>query len=161
MKKDEVFKEDIQKPYDFKFGSSVANVFDDMVNRSVPFYGEIQRMVAELSAAHAIPGTKVYDLGCSTGTTMIGMNAMIAEEIAFVGVDDSPEMLEKCHSKLQEAHFTRQVDLVCEDLNKSVTINNASVVVLCLLLMLLLFFVVFRFCRYISIYRRAGTHIYI
>jgi len=134
MIKDEVFKEDIQKPYDFKFGSSVANVFDDMVNRSVPFYGEIQRMVAELSAAHAIPGTKVYDLGCSTGTTMIGMNAMIAEEIAFVGVDDSPEMLEKCHSKLQEARFTRHVDLVCEDLNKSVTIHNASVVVLCLTL---------------------------
>lgn len=134
MKKDEVFKKDIQKPYDFKFGSSVANVFDDMVNRSVPFYGEIQRMVAELSAAHAIPGTKVYDLGCSTGTTMIGMNAMIAADIAFVGVDDSPEILEKCHSNLQEALTTRQFELVCEDLNQSVSINNASVVVLCLTL---------------------------
>jgi tRNA (cmo5U34)-methyltransferase len=134
MVKDEVFKEGIDKPYDFKFGASVANVFDDMVNRSVPFYGEIQRMIAELSCAHAIPGTRVYDLGCSTGTTMIGMNTMIPEEIAFVGVDDSPEMLQKCNSKLKDAGFSRKVDLVCEDLNDCVTISNASVVVLCLTL---------------------------
>ena len=130
MPKDEVFKDEIHQPYDFKFGTTVANVFDDMVNRSVPFYGEMQRMIAELAATHAMPGTLVYDLGCSTGTTMIGMNTMIAEDVAFVGIDDSQQMLEKCNSKLQEANFTRKVELICEDLNQSVTINNASVVVL-------------------------------
>lgn len=134
MTKDEVFKEDIKKPYDFKFGDAVVNVFDDMVNRSVPFYGEMQRMIAELAANYVQPGTNVYDLGCSTGTTMIGMNTMIDDSIAFIGVDDSPEMLEKCKQKLQEANFTRKVEYVCEDLNKSVTIKNASVAVLCLTL---------------------------
>ena len=59
---------------------------------------------------------------------------MIAEDVAFVGIDDSQQMLEKCNSKLQEANFTRKVELICEDLNQSVTINNASVVVLCLTL---------------------------
>ena len=38
--KDEVFKDEIEKASDFKFSANVANVFDDMVNRSVPFYGE-------------------------------------------------------------------------------------------------------------------------
>lgn len=132
--RDEVFKKEVEKAYDFKFGTTVANVFDDMVNRSVPFYGEIQRMVAELAAEHARPETRVYDLGCSTGTTMIGMNSMIDNDITFIGVDDSPEMLEKCRQKLQESGFTRKVDLVCEDLNQSVSIQNASVVVLCLTL---------------------------
>ena len=44
----------------------------------------------------------VYDLGCSTGTTMIGMNTMVDQNIRFIGVDDSQEMLDKCKSKLME-----------------------------------------------------------
>ncbi len=131
---DEVFKEDISKPFDFKFGSKVANVFDDMVNRSVPFYGEIQRMVAELAADHAQQGTDVYDLGCSTGTTLIGMDTLVTENIRFIGVDDSIEMLEKCEQKLKEAGLSRPFDLQVADLQKNVNIQNASVVVLCLTL---------------------------
>lgn len=134
MGKDEVFKETIEKASDFKFGANVANVFDDMVNRSVPFYGEIQRMVAELAAEHARPGSDVYDLGCSTGTTMVGMNTMVDQGIRFIGVDDSQEMLDKCKSKLTELGFTRNYDLRCEDLNQGVKVSNASVAILCLTL---------------------------
>jgi tRNA (cmo5U34)-methyltransferase len=134
MGKDEVFKEEIEKASDFKFGAGVAKVFDDMVNRSVPYYGEMQRMMAELAADHAKPGTLVYDLGCSTGTTMIGMDTMVDKNIKFVGVDDSPQMLDKCKSKLMELGFSRDYDLKLADLNQGVEINNASVVVLCLTL---------------------------
>ncbi|HRG93508.1 MAG TPA: methyltransferase domain-containing protein, partial [Chitinophagaceae bacterium] len=107
MGKDEVFRDEIEKASDFKFGANVAKVFDDMVNRSVPFYGEIQRMMAELSANHAAEGSFVYDLGCSTGTTMIGMNTMVNQQIRFIGIDDSQEMLDKCKSKLMELGFSR------------------------------------------------------
>jgi tRNA (cmo5U34)-methyltransferase len=134
MGKDEVFKEEIEKASDFKFGENVARVFDDMVNRSVPYYGEIQRMMAELAADHAKPGADVYDLGCSTGTTMIGMDTMVNQNIRFIGVDDSQEMLDKCKSKLLELGFSRDYELRCADLNKGVKITNASVVVLCLTL---------------------------
>src|SRR5436190_4034342 len=134
MGKDEVFKEEIEKASDFKFGENVARVFDDMVNRSVPYYGEIQRMMAELAADHAKPGADVYDLGCSTGTTMIGMDTMVNQNIRFIGVDDSQEMLDKCKSKLLELGFSRDYELRCADLNKGVRITNASVVVLCLTL---------------------------
>ncbi len=137
MPQDEVFKDEIKKASDFKFGSTVANVFDDMVNRSVPYYGEIQRMVAELAADHALEGSSIYDLGCSTGTTMIGMNTMVADDVQFVGIDDSPEMLEKCRKKLEEAGFTRPYDLRVADLNQGASIDNASVVVLCLTLQFL------------------------
>ena len=92
---DQVFKEEIKKPSDFKFGATVANAFDDMVERSVPFYNEIQRMIIELAAEHALPGTNVVDLGCSTGTTMIGLNPLVDDSIKFIGLDDSAEMLKK------------------------------------------------------------------
>ncbi|MBL7758433.1 MAG: carboxy-S-adenosyl-L-methionine synthase CmoA [Chitinophagaceae bacterium] len=134
MGKDEVFKTEIEQVSDFKFGANVASVFDDMVNRSVPYYGEMQRMMAELAADHAREGSDVYDLGCSTGTTMVGMNTLVNPGIRFVGIDDSAEMLDKCKSKLTELGFTRPFDLRCADLNQGVQIENASVVVLCLTL---------------------------
>jgi tRNA (cmo5U34)-methyltransferase len=131
---DEVFKEEVKKAFDFKFSAKVANVFDDMVNRSVPFYGEIQRMIAELAADHAQKDTHVYDLGCSTGTTLIGMDVSVPPDIRFIGVDDSFEMLEKCEQKLKEAGVVRPYELKVADLHQSAEINNASVVVLCLTL---------------------------
>jgi len=132
--KDHVFKEEIKTAADFKFGTTVANVFDDMVNRSVPFYGEMQRMMAELAADYAKPGTDVYDLGCATGATLIGMDTSIPQDIRFIGIDDSPEMLDKCRIKLNEAGFSRPFELRVADLNQGVEISNASVVVLCLTL---------------------------
>ncbi|TAK61522.1 carboxy-S-adenosyl-L-methionine synthase CmoA [Methylobacter sp.] len=134
MDKDQVFKEAIQKTADFKFGTAVASVFDDMVNRSVPFYGEMQRMIAEQAADYAKSGTDVYDLGCATGTTLIGMNTSINEDIRFIGIDDSPEMLVKCQTKLEEAGFKRPFELRVADLNQNVDISNASVAILCLTL---------------------------
>lgn len=134
MGKDEVFKDEIEKASDFKFSESVAKVFDDMVNRSVPFYGEIQRMMAELAADHAKDGSDVYDLGCSTGTTMICMDTMVKPDIRFIGIDDSQKMLDKCKSKLLEVGFSRNYELRCADLSQGVKITNASVVVLCLTL---------------------------
>lgn len=134
MDKDRVFKEQTQKASDFKFGTAVANVFDDMVNRSVPFYGEMQRMIAELAADHAKTGTSVYDLGCATGTTLIGMNTSVSEDIEFIGIDDSPEMLAKCRIKLEESGFKRPYALRVGDLNQSIDMPNASVAILCLTL---------------------------
>jgi tRNA (cmo5U34)-methyltransferase len=131
---DKVFSEEIKKPSDFKFGAVVANAFDDMVERSVPFYNEIQRMIIELAIEHALPETNIVDLGCSTGTTMIGINPFVNENIKFIGVDDSPEMLKKCEVKLQEENFKRPYELVIADLNEEIKIENASVVILCLTL---------------------------
>jgi tRNA (cmo5U34)-methyltransferase len=132
--KDEVFKEKYSTSSDFKFTGKVARVFDDMVNRSVPFYQEIQRMVAEMSATYSGDNTNVYDLGCSTGTTMIQIDEMVSAKCKFVGIDDSAAMLEKCRAKLTEVGFHHDYELEVADLNAEVSISNASVVVICLTL---------------------------
>lgn len=131
---DEFFKDEIKKVSDFKFSNKVAKVFDDMVSRSVPFYSEIQRMISEIAADHIQPGTNVYDLGCSTGTTMIGMDTMIPDDVKFIGLDDSKEMLQKCDQKLKEAGFKRPYDLIEANMQEGFKIENASVAVLCLTL---------------------------
>jgi tRNA (cmo5U34)-methyltransferase len=105
-----------------------------MVSRSVPFYEEMQRMIAELAADHYQDETNIYDLGCSTGATMIQMDESMPPHIRFIGIDDSPDMLEKCREKLAEAGFERPVKLEVADLNDNINISKASVVVLCLTL---------------------------
>lgn len=132
--KDEVFKDTLSRPSDFKFSSKVAGVFDDMVVRSVPYYIEMQRMMGEIAADQYQENTNVYDLGCSTGTTLICMNESVPALAKFIGIDDSPDMLKKCRDKLVEAGFTRPYELQVQDLNEGVKIENASVVVLCLTL---------------------------
>lgn len=132
--KDEVFREAQSNVEDFHFGNKVAQVFDDMVSRSVPFYGEMQRMMSEIAADFATPDSVIYDLGCATGTTMIGLNTTIDNSIKFVGIDESEDMLNKCRENLVNAGFTRPFDLRADNLNHRIDLSNASVVVLCLTL---------------------------
>lgn len=134
METDKIFKNKIEKSTDFKFDETVVNVFDDMVGRSVPFYLEIQRMITELAKDYSVPNTSLYDLGCSTGTTMLSLNKVVDDSIKFVGIDDSAQMLELCNSNFKAEKFSRQFELVSADLNKPIVLNNASVVVLCLTL---------------------------
>ncbi len=105
-----------------------------MLDRSVPFYQEIQRMIAEMATDFAAPGTNVYDLGCSTGTTLLNLDVTVNPGIKFIGVDYSKEMLKRCHEKLRQHNFKRPHQLICADLNQGVEIQNASMVLMVLTL---------------------------
>jgi len=132
--RDEVFRKEQPRVEDFKFNREVAKVFDDMVGRSVPFYAEQQRMITEMAVDFATPGSNVYDLGCSTGTTFLDLHPRLDPTVKFVGVDNSEEMLKKCRQKLTDAGVDRPLDLQCLDLNTGVPIENASIVMLILTL---------------------------
>ena|SRR5688572_12966169 len=131
---DKVFDSSLKRISDFKFGENVVRVFDDMVSRSVPFYEEIQRMIGEQTLDFATPGTSIYDLGCSTGTTLLGIDPILEGGVNFVGIDNSPEMVERCIQNFKESGVKRNFDIRFGDLNEGVKIENASVVILCLTL---------------------------
>jgi tRNA (cmo5U34)-methyltransferase len=119
---------------DYRFDADVAGVFDDMVTRSVPLYGEIQRMIGEMAADVVTPGSRVYDLGCSTGTTMLALDPSVTPDATFVGIDSSEDMLAKCREKLGARGFARPYELQCLDLNDGVRVENASLALLVLTL---------------------------
>ncbi len=121
---------------DFDFGAETARVFDDMLHRSVPFYSEVERMVAELAADFAAPGTEIYDLGCSTCTTAVQVAKLLPQgfDVRFVGIDSSQEMLDLARQKLTESQFPFPYELVQADLNRDVEIEDASSVLLVLTL---------------------------
>lgn len=134
METDNIFKQKITKSTDFKFDKTVVDVFDDMVVRSVPFYLEMQRMITELANDYTVPGTSLYDLGCSTGTTLLSLNRVLDPSVKLVGIDESRQMLDMCSSNLKKEMISRPFDLIIGDLNQSVDLKNASTVVLCLTL---------------------------
>ncbi len=131
--KDQLFA-DKRRASDFKFGKETANVFDDMVSRSVPYYEEIQRMVCELAGKFALPGTNIYDIGCATGTTLDKLRYLTEQDITLIGIDNSDEMLAKARSKLDLTEKESRIKLQNTDLNKLNNIDNASVVILLLTL---------------------------
>jgi len=126
-RRDQLFEE--QKPIraSFTFDKAVADVFDDMVSRSVPFYEELQKCVVELTWAFAAPGSAVYDLGCSTGTTLkLLAEAITDPTIRLIGYDNSEAMLEQASMKL--ATCRDQVDLRLRNIDPDVPLTDASVV---------------------------------
>ena len=118
---------------DFNFGTETANVFDDMLHRSVPFYDEVQRMITEIVTDFAVDGSNVYDLGCSTCATFRRLQD-IDKEVTFIGIDDSTAMLARADAELKRANFSRSYVLRRQDMHQGLEINNASVVIMCLTL---------------------------
>src|SRR5688500_13544022 len=134
MQQDTVFATSGAGQRDFRFDGTTAAVFDDMVARSVPLYPELQSMTAQLADDFAVSGTDVYDLGCSTGTTLIEMDRRISAEVRLIGVDNSAEMLERGREKLAGLDFRHPYDFRHADLHCDAAVNNASVVVMLLTL---------------------------
>ncbi len=133
-RRDEVFAAADTAVGDFAFNAKVAAVFDDMVSRSVPYYGEIQRMVCELAGDFAEADTNLYDIGCSTATTLLGLDALVDPAVRFVGIDNAPDMIEKAREKIVQANTSRAIDLRVSDLHYGADIHNASVVMMLLTL---------------------------
>jgi tRNA (cmo5U34)-methyltransferase len=136
MTRDQLFATPRERVDDFNFGHDTAAVFDDMLGRSVPFYDEIQRMTAEIAGEFAQEGSSLFDLGCSTGTTLALLDPVCPPDVKFVGVDNSADMLEKADEKLKACGLTRPYELRLQDL-QDVTLENASVVVMTLTLQFL------------------------
>jgi len=117
---------------DFTFDEQTAGVFDDMLVRSVPFYLEQQAMIQELARKHVVPGTRVYDLGCSTGTTLINLAKDAGRQAKrLIGYDNAEPMLAKAREKIAAQGLDQLIQVAPADLNRLFALEKASFVTLC------------------------------
>jgi tRNA (cmo5U34)-methyltransferase len=97
--KDNLFKVD-SIPEDFVFNERVVEVFDDMLDRSIPYYREVIDGSAQLLDRFLVSGDTVYDLGCATGTSLLLFCRLLAhKQLHFVGLDTSAPMLDRAQLK--------------------------------------------------------------
>lgn len=116
--KDTIFNVDTIEE-DFVFNQRVVEVFDDMVDRSVPFYRQVIASTAELLSRLTVEGDVVYDLGCSTGTSLLECARILGDRnLHFVGVDNSGPMLEKATLKAELHGKKEQVSFRLEDITE-------------------------------------------
>lgn len=101
----------------FSFDENVAEVFDDMIARSVPLYAEVQQLIPTLALLRDEPTIRVVDLGCSTGTSLIALAQALPEvDLELIGVDNSPAMLAECERKLDRLGLNRRVSVFEADI---------------------------------------------
>ena len=118
-------------PVPFAFNEEVAQVFDDMVSRSVPLYKEVALLVAEWTNKFYQPGTTIYDIGCSTGTTIDLAARYLShfdKKAIFIGIDTSEPMLARAKSKLAGWNKEHEIQLTSHSA-LDVQYCNASVVI--------------------------------
>lgn len=127
--RDELFREPLSSSAGFEFNSDVANVFDDMINRSIPFYGEVQSMIVDFASQFYTRDSTIYDLGCSTGLMMARLATSLKGVRKIIGIDNSEPMMAKTRECLSAIETDTQIELLCKDL-RDVEISDASVVVM-------------------------------
>lgn len=137
INKDRIFSTPLDQVPPFEFDENVVNVFDDMINRSVPFYREIVIRQAQLAAFFYKPGTMIYDLGCSHGNFGISFIAEIGNrDFRMTAIDSSEPMVERCRKRINDTGMSEKIDLLCSDI-RDIDIKNSSVTVMNLTLQFL------------------------
>lgn len=130
-KQDAIYAAPLNEIIDFNFDEQVADVFPDMIQRSVPGYGLMISTIGIMAAKYAQANSNCYDLGCSLGAVSLAMRQRINQpECNIIAVDNSPAMIERGQELLtSDRTSTIPVSMVCADL-QDVSIENASVVVM-------------------------------
>lgn len=120
-----------QRPLsDFRFDAAVTRVFPDMIRRSVPGYTTIIPMIEVITEQYVQPGSHCYDLGCSLGASTLAMRHGIPfDDCHLVGVDNSPDMIERCEHYIALDDHPLPVTLRCEDIIDT-DLQDASVTTL-------------------------------
>ncbi len=104
---------------DFEFSDRVVEVFDDMLDRSIPFYKEVIDATAKLLDILLQKNDLVVDLGCATGTTLLEFSRLIENPgTRYLGVDNSTAMLEKGRLKAELYSKQKKISFLEEDITQ-------------------------------------------
>lgn len=119
-----------QQVGEFRFDQSVAEVFPDMIQRSVPGYNTIVDTIGQVCGRYAKANSNIYDLGCSLGAVSLAASKYIdVKDCQILAIDNSPAMTERCELHVQAFKAKTPIQVICDDI-QNITIENASCVVM-------------------------------
>jgi len=96
--KDTLFNTPIKSQFDFN--EQVASVFDDMLERSVPFYKEALSLSVYFVLQNTEKNDLVYDLGCSTGSFLLELERNSEHSLELIGLDSATAMIDQATKKI-------------------------------------------------------------
>jgi tRNA (cmo5U34)-methyltransferase len=132
MNKDKIYAHDEDEGRPFRFSAAVAEVFPDMLRRSIPGYGASIEAISSLAARYVSADSSCYDLGCSLGAATLAMRAGIrVPGCQIVAVDNAAAMVERCRDIVatDSGQYETSVEVRQADIQDT-DIENASMVVM-------------------------------
>lgn len=123
MQKDETMPEG-----KWQFDGDVAEVFDDMLARSIPQYEVMRQACFDLACKYQREGTDIVDLGCSRGGAIARLVDIYGSHNHFVGVEVSPPMLEAARARFRGLIDCGVIDIKEHDLRDGLPYVRASVI---------------------------------
>lgn len=116
----------------WEFDEGVAEVFTDMLSRSIPDYENMRELMFRMARHFLQPFSNVLDIGCSTGLSSKRLvECEEAKKCDFTLIDVSEPMLQRC-KKLYEND--RRVYVLKWDIKDGCPVQRCSVVISCLTL---------------------------
>lgn len=118
----------------WQFDEGVTHVFDDMLERSIPQYQEMRRLVTDVASVYVQRNTDIVDLGCSRGEALAPLMSRYGAHNRYVGIEVAKPMLEAVRSRFSAwpESVVRILDL---DLRRDYPAVEASVTLCVLTLM--------------------------
>lgn len=111
QKKDTLFEQSPQETQKkFEFDAQVASVFDDMLERSIPFYKQSLTLCVDFLNLNVKRGV-IYDLGCSTGNLLLTLAPHTTATL--IGLDTSEAMIE--HANLKAKAYNADITFKVAD----------------------------------------------
>jgi len=117
---DNIYQSQLNQVGNFKFDKAVAQVFSDMIARSVPGYAQILSLLPSLTRQFKFSDSHYYDIGCSLGAGMIAIaQGLEGQQSPIIGIDNSQPMLEQASTHLDAYNrsHTANFQLYCADIN--------------------------------------------
>ncbi len=114
----------------FVFDTHVTKVFADMINRSVPGYQTVLEMLGVITREYAMPESKLYDLGCSRGSSSLAIyNNIMVTDTQLVSIDSSQSMVAATKELFTPLDNDIAVKILCQDIRET-KLHEASLVCL-------------------------------
>ena len=128
-KQDEIFRAGNLSGLPFSFNTEVTEVFEDMIDRSVPGYKTSMKLIELYAGEYIQDNTHCYDLGCSLGAaTKALLLASKKKSVKIIAIDNSKAMIKKCETTFAQEIINQSVEFKEEDLRVS-QLKKASMIV--------------------------------
>jgi tRNA (cmo5U34)-methyltransferase len=112
----------------WQFDDDVTQVFEDMLQRSIPDYETMRQAVIDLAVKYAIKGGAIVDLGCSRGENIARLLQTLKGDYPFLCIDVSEPMLQAAQERFKPQIQAGQVRIESFDLRQGYpTVEDVSV----------------------------------
>lgn len=112
----------------WRFDSEVTDVFDDMLQRSIPQYNAMRSVTHEVGSRFVKPGTAIVDMGCSRGESLASFVTAFGGSNEFIGLEVSEPMIAAARAKFAAHPHGSRVTISRTDLRRDFPDVKASLV---------------------------------